>query len=263
MVDAPDRDDDRRGSILSGDTGKKLLWLLHEAGIPMSRVSMSSAVRCKPRNVSDIKKAHLDTCRDYLFEEIVTVKPKVIITAGRYAFETLTGHTSIIEFRGHFGENLELEYPEAITNKIKKLNIPIMPTFSIAGSMAKWEYHDYIINDFKKALKYADTGLIDKTIVPEFTLVDSIEKLNDFKDYMLNNVKYCATDFETTGFAFFKDKIINAGYCTNEDKIFIVPVTPYSKEHIKKWKSEDVRLASSINRFLKENRSKENCGIIN
>lgn len=247
VMDAPDRDDDNTGKILSKDVGKKMLYLLEKAGINKDRVSYTFAVRCKPKATSDIKRKHMEACRKYLFKEIIELKPKVIIPMGKIAHWALTGHQSVTEFRGHFTQ-FDLEYGT------KKLSIPMVPSLSPQASMAKWEWHDYMIHDLVKAKKFADTGAIDKTEVPPHDLILTRQGLKDFMDYMLSGqVKWSTNDLETTGFSFFKDKIINSGYCTNENKIFVLHTKQYQPEHFKKWDKENQELGVRINEFVRNN----------
>jgi uracil-DNA glycosylase family 4 len=259
VLDAPDRDDDNSNKILAKDVGKKVLYLLEKAGIDKDRVSYTYAVRCKPKSNSDVKLKHIEACRKYLFKEIIDMKPKVIIPMGKIAHWALTGHQSVTEFRGHFTK-FEMEYGSGqekygVQIGRKKLSIDMIPTMSPHTSMMKWELHDYLINDLKKALKFADTGVIDKTIVPQHELITTRQGLKDFMDYMLSDqVKWSTNDLETTGFSFFNDKIINSGYCTNENKIFVLHTKEYQPEHFKKWDKENQELGVKINEFVRNNR---------
>ena len=72
---------------------------------------------------------------------------------------------------------------------------------------------------------------------------------------MINFKGVVATDFETTGFEFFKDKIINVGYCSKIGEADIIFLSPYTNEHIKKWPKKEIILAQKINKFLKENKA--------
>jgi len=260
VLDAPDRDDDRNNKILSRDAGKKLLYLLEKAGLDKDRVSYTYAVRCKPSATSDVKRKHIEACRKYLFKEIIELKPKVIIPMGKIAHWALTGHQSVGEYRGHFS-TFDLEYNDTqsvnsgVAGKAKKLSIPLIPSWSVHASMAKWELHDYIIHDLAKAKQYADTGLIHRTPVPDHNLILTRQGLKDFMDYMLSSqVKWSTNDLETTGFSFFKDKIINSGYCTNENKVFVLHTKEYQPEHFKKWDRENQELGVKINEFVRNNR---------
>jgi uracil-DNA glycosylase family 4 len=253
VLDAPDRDDDRNNAILSRDVGKKLLYLMEAAGLDKDRVSYTYAIRCKPTSNSQVKRKHIEACRKYIFQEIIELKPKVIIPMGKIAHWMLTGHQSVSEFRGHF-TNFDLDYSDA-SGKQKKISIPMLPSQSPHASMSKWELHDYIIHDLKKALEFADTGKIHRTPVPNHDLILTRQGLKDFMDYMLSGqVKWSTNDLETTGFSFFNDKIINAGYCTNENKVFVLHTKEYQKEHFKKWDKENQELGVKINEFVRNNR---------
>jgi uracil-DNA glycosylase family 4 len=255
VIDYPDRDDDYRGKLLSGDVVNKIDFLFEKAGLKRQDVYFTAAIKCKPKDDGDIKKKQIEACRKYLAAEILQVRPKMIIAAGKFAHWALTDITSLAEFRGHFGQ-FAMEVPTQSGPIV--LKIPVMPTFSFGKSMFKWEYHDYIIHDLKKALNYLKNKGHTLTPVPSYKSVRSLSDLKEFYETMMDSsTTHVTTDLETTGFSFFKDRIINAGYCNNNDKIFIVPLLPYlDRSLVKKWTKQEIEHARQINLFLKSNSQK-------
>lgn len=250
VLDFPDRDDDYSGKILSGDAGKKVDYILSKVGLKRKDVYITYAIRCKPKDDGEVKKKSVEACRKYLAAEVIQVKPKMIIAMGKFAMWALTDQEALKEFRGHF-----LKFELDLGGKI--LSIPVMPTFSPHKSMVKWEYHDYMIHDFKKALMYLKNGGHQLTPVPEHLAVRTLSDLKIFYETMMEETKWATTDLETTGFKFFKHEIINAGYCTNNDKIFVVPLLKYQDPKLfHKWSKEDIDEAKRINSFLNAHEEK-------
>ena len=171
VMEAPDWVDDKEGQMLSGDGGKKLFYYLEKAGIPRSAVYVTNAIKCKPSvKNSEIKDKRdkwnkekteiiehgdkpISMCRVHLLKEIKEVKPKVIVLMGRVPHLMMTGETSVTEFRGHFTDDLELQYKTGVkgAEKTKVLKVSMLPSFSPTAALSKWEYDDYIIHDLKKA----------------------------------------------------------------------------------------------------------------
>lgn len=250
--DCPGFTDDYAGVPFTGDSGAKLNYLLEKAGIDRDDVYLTFAVKCKAFRPSDIKAKHIEACESYLIREILDVRPRVIITMGKAPLISLTGETTVKDFRGHF-EEFEVDYKHK--KKERTFKTKVIPTFSATASLAKWEYNDYIIHDLKKAKKFLKTGEVPTTPKPKHKLVLSVKALNEFVE-RYSNAKSFNTDFETTGLKFFQNKIINSGYADDKNFATIVPFLEYEDVHMnhKKWTDDDRKLARKINKFVKKHK---------
>lgn len=266
IQDYPTRVDDRFNNTLSGDGQDKFNYFLEKAGIDHKEVFFSSAIKCYAKETSNIKNKHIEACRDYLFKEIADHNPDVIIPMGKVAWQMVSNHQSVREFRGHF-DNFELDYEIEVNGREveKKIRVKMLPTWGLNASLMKWEYNDDIIRDLQKAKKYVETKKIDLTEMPIPNTILTKQGLKDFIE-KYREVKFATTDFETTGFSFFKDKIINAGYCSGDTKPEVIYLEPYQKEHMAKydkkknqwkpiWDKANIERAREINSFLKYNRN--------
>ncbi len=84
----------RAGEVLTNMIEKVLL-------IPRSEVYIANIVKCRPPNnrVPTATEAH--TCLPYLYKQIESIKPKLIVTLGATAYHYLTGDESkITQIRG-------------------------------------------------------------------------------------------------------------------------------------------------------------------
>ena len=256
IQDAPTFFDDRCDKVLQGDTRLKLNYLLEKADISYGKVYFTSAIKCAPKKLSDIKNKHIEACRKYLLAEIIKYKPKVIITMGKIAHQALTEKTSVFEFRGHFTDfkmDYEVDYKGSIS--VKTFECKLIPTYGLVGSLKKWEWNPTMESDLRKAKKYVEENTIDRTPDTTYKTVLSLKELKDFFNLAMSE-KYCATDFETTGFHFWKNKIINAGYAFNTSEAHIVYLEPYKRGHIRKWDKENIDRAKQINYFLSQHRDR-------
>lgn len=248
--------EDKWDQILAGDNRDKLNYFMEKAGIDYKKVYFTSGIKCKPPKPSDIKAKHIEECQDFLLHEIMLHKPKVIIAMGKYAYNMITDKKALKEFAGHFDE-FEMDYEvEANGAKVTRtFKCQVMPTYSLNASMKKWEYNGEIIRHFKKAQLYVEQKKIERTPFPKVNTILSVKQLKEFVKRM-EKATYCATDFETTGFDFFKDVPFNIGYCTKEGEADVIFLEPYRKEHAEKWKNIDKRRAVKINKFLKKHRKR-------
>lgn len=256
VIDAPDRKDDDTGSLLSGDVGNKVNYFLERVGIKKKDVAITAGLKCRPMTLGEVKKKHVDACRGHFLKEVTRLRPKVIIPMGKIAHWIVGGEEALQEFRGHFGK-FELDYQAKVGGVVKDLTYkaPYIPTYSPSASLGKWEYDQYIIHDLQKAKKFVEQGVIDKTVLPEYEVILTKKQLKDFYDHMMSGqVKWSTTDFETTGFNFWKHDIISSGYCTSTGKIYVLPMLQYKKIHTQKWDQRNIKRAVQINKFVKENK---------
>ena len=256
VQDTPSYIEDRSGRLLCGDTKDKLNYFMEKAGIDYKEVFFTSAIRCRPKQLSDIKAKHITECSKYLFAEIVDHQPQIIITMGKIALQTLMDYQSVREFRGH-PDTFNLDYESEIGAKevTTRFSCHLMPTWGLNASINKWEYNDDIIRDFQKAKRLLDTGIIERTPEPKVNTILTLDALDEFVE-KYRTVEYATTDFETTGFDFWRHEIINAGYCSKVGTADIVYTLPYTNENAEKWTKKDKIRGMQINKFVKGNQKK-------
>lgn len=255
IQDAPTFFDSKVGQAPTGDTQKKLNYFIEKSKLNYNKLYFTSALKCGPKKLSDIKNKHIEACRtNYLFDEIIARKPKVIICMGKYAWQALTDHTSVREFAGHF-DDFEMDYEIELANKSinKTFKCKVIPTYSLMASMKKWQYNSDIIRHFQKAVSYVQTGELPKIETTKVNTITTIEALNELVE-RYKTAKYVSSDLETTGFSFYKDKIINIGYSDREGHADVVFLNPYKKEHTKGWNARNIKRARQINEFLSKHK---------
>jgi uracil-DNA glycosylase family 4 len=252
VFDNPSKADDQEGEIGIGDSGMKLNYYLQRAGLKKSDVYITSAIKCNTYKAADLKAAHAEACQKHLIAEILKIRPKLVVPMGRWAWQSLSGETSIGEFRGHFDE-VELDY--TYNGKPKTFKCNLLPTFSPSSCLTKWEWDDYVIHDLKKAKRFVKKGKKGLTPTPKWETILDTHGLDKFVDHY-SKVDFCITDFETTGLDFWRHEIINAGYCAEKDFVTIVPFIKYPKEHTLKFDEENLARAAQINKFVGKHKSK-------
>jgi DNA polymerase I-like protein with 3'-5' exonuclease and polymerase domains len=256
VLDYPTKSDDKWGNSPSGDVDLKLKYFLEKAGISYSDVYITNALKCyvAKEDVSKIKKVHIEACAEYLSGEIEKFRPKAIIVCGKTAFRMISGHTSVDEFVEHdYDLSLTVPASDSDDDDVKTIErtFKCFPAYSIYSSLFMWENNASIIRSLKKAKLFVEKGIVEKTPDPKVNLILTLEALKEFEERIVTK-KLVATDFETTGLTFWKDKIINSGYCGEDDVVDVLFHIPYQKKHIQKWPEEEVELARKINRFIKE-----------
>ncbi len=137
--EAPGAQEDRKGLPFVGPAGQMLGNMLqHVLGLDRESVYISNAVKCRPPNNRTPGLEEIATCRPFLMQQIQAVKPKIILSLGTPAAQTLLGTTGeITSLRGTWQE---LD------------SIPVLPTFHPAYLLRKPELKRLVFQDLK-ALK--------------------------------------------------------------------------------------------------------------
>jgi DNA polymerase len=127
--EAPGREEDIQGRPFVGDAGMLLTRLIEKLGLTRKDVYIANIIKCRPPMNRDPEADEIETCRGFLERQIEIIEPKVIMSLGRIAAQTLTGNPKarITAIRGNF-----FDYK----------GIPLMPTFHpaylIRNPKEKW-----------------------------------------------------------------------------------------------------------------------------
>lgn len=116
--EGPGRDEDLQGEPFVGAAGQLLTKIIQAMGLRREEVYIANVVKCRPPQNRDPEAEEVAECSPFLFQQIASVRPKVIVALGRPACATLLGaplSTSITRLRGRW-----LAYRGVI---------PMMPTF--------------------------------------------------------------------------------------------------------------------------------------
>src|SRR4030066_1240892 len=114
--EAPGKEEDIQGEPFVGEAGMLLTKLIEKMGFKKDSVYIANIIKCRPPMNRDPEDDEIISCRVFLDKQIDIIAPKIIITLGRIALQTLMNNDKIkiTAARGTF-----LEYK----------GIPVMPTF--------------------------------------------------------------------------------------------------------------------------------------
>lgn len=100
VAQGPGGQEDTRGEVLVGPSGKLLDVMLRDAGYDPSEVYKTNATRCRAPRDRAPTPGEIDACRHHLADEIRRVRPRVIVALGDSALRSLCKLTGIREKRG-------------------------------------------------------------------------------------------------------------------------------------------------------------------
>ncbi|HET9468478.1 MAG TPA: uracil-DNA glycosylase [Vicinamibacterales bacterium] len=99
--EAPGRDEDIQGIPFVGRAGQKLTQIIEAIGLTREDVYIANVIKCRPPENRNPEPDEVEQCEPFLFRQIDTIKPKVIVALGTFAAKSLLKTTdSISRLRG-------------------------------------------------------------------------------------------------------------------------------------------------------------------
>jgi uracil-DNA glycosylase len=103
--EAPGRDEDIQGIPFVGRAGQKLTQIIEAIGLKREDVYIANVIKCRPPENRNPEPDEVEQCEPFLFRQVDTIKPKVIVALGTFAAKSLLKSTdSISRLRGRVYE---------------------------------------------------------------------------------------------------------------------------------------------------------------
>ncbi len=83
--EAPGFHEDQQGRPFVGSAGKFLEELLESIGLARTDVFIANVIKCRPPKNRDPLPEEIESCRPFLDRQVELLKPKVIVTLGRFS----------------------------------------------------------------------------------------------------------------------------------------------------------------------------------
>ena len=88
--EAPGRDEDLKGEPFVGRAGQLLTDIIKAMKLTRDDVYIANVVKCRPPENRNPEPEELDACRPYIRRQVEIIQPKVIVTLGKFALQSLT-----------------------------------------------------------------------------------------------------------------------------------------------------------------------------
>jgi len=99
--EAPGEDEDKTGIPFVGRAGKKLDEILMSLGVHREKLSITNIAKCRPPDNRNPHKEEIEACKKYLYRQIYSLRPILVVAMGRIAANTLLGkEISVTETNG-------------------------------------------------------------------------------------------------------------------------------------------------------------------
>jgi DNA polymerase len=89
--EAPGEEEDRQGRPFVGRAGKLLDQMIERIGLNRKDVFICNVLKCRPPDNRDPEPGEVEACKGYLVAQIDLIKPSLICTLGKHAYNTLMG----------------------------------------------------------------------------------------------------------------------------------------------------------------------------
>jgi DNA polymerase len=100
LGEGPGAREDEKGLPFVGASGKFLDELLESIGLNRKKVFISNVVKCRPPGNRDPRVAEVEACVGYLERQLELIRPRLIVTLGRFAMEHFFSSGRISEVHG-------------------------------------------------------------------------------------------------------------------------------------------------------------------
>jgi uracil-DNA glycosylase len=94
--EAPGRDEDIQGIPFVGRAGQLLTKMIEAIGLTRDEVYIANVIKCRPPENRNPEPDEVAACEPFLFRQVETIKPKVIVALGTFAAQTLLKTTDPI-----------------------------------------------------------------------------------------------------------------------------------------------------------------------
>jgi uracil-DNA glycosylase family 4 len=87
--EAPGGDEDVQGIPFVGRAGQLLTKIIEAIGLTRDDVYIANVIKCRPPQNRNPEPDEVETCEAFLFRQIDTIQPKVIVALGKFAAQAL------------------------------------------------------------------------------------------------------------------------------------------------------------------------------
>ena len=137
--EGPGGDEDRLGEPFVGKAGQLMNKAFDVVGIKREEVYIANIVKCRPPQNRDPEDDEIKACMDYLRNQVVIIKTKIIVLLGRIALQNILGQEyKITASRGKWVEMKGIMY---------------MPTWHPAALLRDETKKIEFLNDLKKVVE--------------------------------------------------------------------------------------------------------------
>lgn len=204
--EAPGREEDARGKPFIGKSGQ---LLRHELGIAgFESAFITNVVKCRPPDNRDPTPAEIKACRPYLDAELLAVKAKYVITAGRFSSKTVLKKSKITQ-----------EHGQLVNLHGSRMGMPLYHPAYCLRDPSKLPAFQQDLKRLRNLIDGVKTGE-----EPKWKIVASPEDIDEFLEAFRGAEEF-SYDCETTGlFPFDREGAVRCISIGIVDYAYVIPL---------------------------------------
>ena len=133
--EGPGFHEDKLGRPFVGRAGKLLDKLIDLVGLTRESIFIGNVIKHRPPENRDPSTSEISACNYWLDQQLEIIKPKVIVTLGRYSMARFLPNVKISEVHG---------------NPVRVKNLVVVPMYHPAAALRRGEILNRIKEDFQK-----------------------------------------------------------------------------------------------------------------
>lgn len=141
--EAPGAREDETGLPFVGNSGKLLDKLLNSIGLDRDAVFIGNVVKHRPPGNRDPHPSEIKACMPYLEGQLKVIKPRVVISLGRFATNIFLPNVKISQVHG-----------KCYSITWQNLKILLIPLYHPAAALRNGTMKQALIDDFYSLKKY-------------------------------------------------------------------------------------------------------------
>jgi DNA polymerase len=145
--EAPGYNEDMQGRPFVGKAGKILDELLHSVGIERKEIYIANILKCRPLKNRNPLRKEIKACTPYLDKQIMTIKPKIIVTLGNFA------SSYVLEKFGFQAERIGEIHGKIFHIKNLLFDTRIIPSYHPAAAVYNPNIKNVLMKDFKSIIE--------------------------------------------------------------------------------------------------------------
>ncbi len=150
--EGPGFNEDQQGLPFVGQAGKFLDELLASINLRREDVYICNVIKCRPPNNRDPQSEEIAACAPWLEQQLDIIKPRVIVTLGRFSMSQYFKGESIGRIHGQ---------PKEIAGQL------VVPMYHPAAALHQASLRSTIMDDFKKLPALVEKALSEEQAEPE------------------------------------------------------------------------------------------------
>lgn len=157
--EAPGENEDKEGRPFCGAAGKLLDKMLLSIGIKRKEVFIGNVIKCRPPQNRDPLEDELLACEPWLDKQLEIIKPKVIVTLGRFSLAKFLPTSKISEVHGKV-----FEKPPYV----------VIPLYHPAVGLYKATMRKQLMQDFRSIRGFLEGKIKPESIQPEVSKIKNL-----------------------------------------------------------------------------------------